>query len=234
MGRMFRQISTAAGSTTVADSVADKAPSSKHFCKWRSYYYDPPAGVSDLGERRRRLRRESTSGQSPDSCGERAGAPQLTAADYPRHGGRRPMRAESRPLMGRRLKARRDGTVGGLCRSTIYSCIVITWRYLMLPDVNPPLSMQTLPSGPNRGSPCSPPPPAARGSSCREPDCVTRPKAEPPWWTAIRACKRWRRSPGSVRFAAAIDAVSARIERAQENSQAGPCLDALRNRKPVR
>src|SRR5258708_40088373 len=94
-GRMFRQISTAAGSTTVADSVADKAPSSKHFCKWRSYYYDPPAGVSDLGERRRRLWRESTSGQSPDSCGEAAGAPQLTAAACPRHGGPRPMRAES-------------------------------------------------------------------------------------------------------------------------------------------
>jgi hypothetical protein len=94
--------------------------------------------------------------------------------------------------------------------------------------------MQTLPSGPNRGSPCSPPPPAARGSSCREPDRVTRRKAEPPWWTAIRACKRWRRSPGSARFAAASDAASARIERAQENSQPGPCLDALRNRKPVR
>jgi len=39
---------------------------------------------------------------------------------------------------------------------------------------------------------------------------------------------------GSVRFAAAIDQAATAIERAQEDSQQGPCIDALSGRKPVR
>jgi GAF domain-containing protein len=39
---------------------------------------------------------------------------------------------------------------------------------------------------------------------------------------------------GSVRFAAAIDRAATAIERAQEDSQQGPCVDALSGRKPVR
>ena len=39
---------------------------------------------------------------------------------------------------------------------------------------------------------------------------------------------------GSVRFATAIDQAAAAIERAQEDSRQGPCIDALSARKPVR